>query len=76
MAKMRTTITLDEQVLTAARVHAARTGKADGEVVEEALRKLLGMDLLDRLWATADLDEDEAMGLALEGQRAVRSERG
>jgi hypothetical protein len=75
MSKLRTTVTLDSQVLTATRVHAARLGQADSEVIEEALRKLLGLDLLDRLWAKADLDEDEAMDLALEAQQATRSKR-
>ncbi|MCL2782011.1 MAG: ribbon-helix-helix protein, CopG family [Actinomycetia bacterium] len=76
MAKMRTTVTLDDRVLTAARVRAARTGKSDSEVIEDALRKMLGLDLLDRMWADADLPEDEAMSLALAAQQAVRVHRG
>jgi Ribbon-helix-helix protein, copG family len=72
MAKARTTVTLDEGVLRAVKVKAARTGKGDSEVIEEALRKDLGFDLLDRLWARNDLDEDEAMKLALEAQRWAR----
>ena len=50
----------------------ARTGKGDGEVIEEALRQHLGLDLLDRLWARNDLAEDEAMSLAVEAQHATR----
>ena len=69
---MRTTVTLDEQVLRAVKVKAARTGKGDSQVIEEALRKDLGFDLLERLWARADLDEDEAMKLALEAQGEAR----
>jgi plasmid stability protein len=76
MTKSRTTYSLDDQVVTAARVYAARTGRGDSDVVEEALRSMLGLDLLDSLWAGADLDEDEAMQLALEAQRATRSPRG
>lgn len=72
MAKTRTTLTIDEDVLRAAKVHAARTGQADGEVIEEALRRLLGLDLLERLWAKNDLSEDDAMALALEAQHAGR----
>ena len=75
MAKTRTTVTLDEDVLRAVKVKAARTGKGDSEVIEEALRKDLGFDLLDRLWAKNDLDEDEAMKLALEAQRWARRAR-
>jgi hypothetical protein len=72
MPKVRTTVTLDEQVLRAVKVKAARTGRGDSEVIEEALRKELGFDLLNRLWARADLSEDEGMELALEAQRWAR----
>ncbi|HEX7375263.1 MAG TPA: hypothetical protein VF277_09815 [Steroidobacteraceae bacterium] len=72
MAKVRTTLTIDEQVLRTVRVEAARTGRRDSDVIEAAVRRDLGLDLLDRLWAAADLGEDAAMGLAQEGQRAAR----
>jgi hypothetical protein len=62
-------------VLTAVKVRAARTGKGDSEVIEEALRRDLGLDLLERLWAKNDLREDEAMALAVEAQRATRSRK-
>jgi plasmid stability protein len=72
MPKSRTTVTLDEQVLRAVRVRAARTGRRDSEVIEEALRRDLGLDLLERIWATADLEEDEAVQLAVEVQHESR----
>ena len=75
MSKMRTTVTLDEHVLRAVKVKAARTGRGDSEVIEEALRRDLGFDLLDQLWAKNDLDEDKAMELALEAQRWARRPR-
>jgi hypothetical protein len=75
MSKVRTTVTLDEQVMTAVRVKAARAGKADSEVIEEALRRDLGLDLLERLWAKNDLDPDQAMALAIEAQQATRPHR-
>jgi hypothetical protein len=68
MAKVRTTVTRDERVLRAIRIKAARTGCRDSEVIEEALRRDLGLDLPERIWATADLGEDEAMRLAVEAQ--------
>lgn len=74
MPKQRTTVTLDERVLRAVRVKAARTGRRDSDVIEEALRRDLGLDLLERVWAKADMDEDEAMKLAVEAQH--RSRRG
>ena len=72
MAKTRTTVTIDDEVLRAVKVRAARTGKGDGEVIEEALRRHLGLDLLDRLWARNDLGEQEAVALAVEAQHATR----
>jgi hypothetical protein len=75
MPKARTTVTLDENVLRAVRVKAARTGRRDSEVIEEALRRDLGLDLLERIWARADLDEDEAMRIAVEEQHKARRAR-
>jgi hypothetical protein len=72
MPKVRTTLTVDDEVLRAVRIKAARTGRGDSEVIEEALRRDLGLDLLERLWATADMDPDEAMSLALEAQHTTR----
>ena len=72
MAKVRTTLTIDEEVLRHVRIRAARTDKADSAVIEEALRRDLGLDLLDRIWERNDLPEDEAMRLALEAQRRSR----
>ena len=51
MSKTRTTLTIDEEVLRAVKVRAARLGNGDCEVIEEALRHDLGLELLDRLWA-------------------------
>jgi len=76
MTKTRTTLTIDEDVLRAVKVRAARTGMGESEVIEEAVRKDLGLDLLDRLWARNDLTEGEAMDLAIEAQQAVRNEAG
>jgi hypothetical protein len=72
MPKVRTTLTVDEGVLRAVKVRAARTGKGDSEVIEEALRKELGFDLLERIWARIDVPEDEALALAVEAQHEMR----
>jgi metal-responsive CopG/Arc/MetJ family transcriptional regulator len=74
VTKTRTTLTIDEEVLRAVKVRAARTGKGESEVIEDAVRKELGLDLLDRLWARNDLGDDEAMALAIEAQQAARRE--
>lgn len=49
-------------------------GKSDREV-QASLRRDLGLDLLERLWERADLDEDQAASLAVEAQHAPRHER-
>lgn len=72
MAKVRTTLTVDEDVLRAVKLRAARVGKGDSEVIEGALRRELGFDALDRMWAKNDLAEDAAMQLAVEAQHATR----
>jgi metal-responsive CopG/Arc/MetJ family transcriptional regulator len=76
MTKTRTTLTIDEEVLRAVKVRAARTGKGESEVIEEAVRRDLGLDLLDRLWERNHMTEDEAMDLAIEAQRATRDDSG
>jgi hypothetical protein len=75
MAKVRTTLTIDEEILRAVKVRGARTGKGDSEVIEEALRRELGFDLLDRLWQRNDLDEEQALALSVEGQHKTRRRR-
>ncbi|MEO5966596.1 MAG: ribbon-helix-helix protein, CopG family [Candidatus Limnocylindrales bacterium] len=73
MTKVRTTLTIDPEVLRAVKVRAARLGKGDSDVIEEALRRDLGLDLLGRLWAMNDLDDDEALALASEAQHRTRA---
>lgn len=73
---MRTTLTIDEDVLRAVKVRAARSGMGDSEVIEEALRRELGLDLLERLWHGNGLDEADAISLAVEAQHATRTRRG
>jgi hypothetical protein len=72
MSKVRTTLTVDAGVLKAVKVRAARSGKGDSEVIEDALRRDLGLDLLDRLWATNDLAEEEALALSVQAQHESR----
>jgi hypothetical protein len=72
MPKTRTTLTIDENVLRAVKVHAARSGMGESEVIEKAVRRDLGFDLMDRLWDRNDLSEKEAMALAVDAQKAAR----
>ena len=75
MPKVRTTLTIDEDVLRSAKVKAARTGKRVSEVIEEAVRRDSGLDIWERLWAKNDMDEEEAMALAVEAQHEARRSR-
>ena len=72
MPKTRTTLTIDESVLRAAKVQAARAGQKDSEFIEEAVKDKLGLSVFERAWARYDMDEDEAMALALEAQHETR----
>ncbi len=79
MPREKTTIYIDEALLRAAKVAAARSGKHEYEVVEEALRRHLGFaGVVEQIWAgispaEAPSDEDAAR-LAAEGLAAVRAE--
>lgn len=73
--KVRTTLTIDEDVLRAVKIRAARAGRRDSDLIEESLRRDLGLNVLDEIWARQEMGEDEAMELALEAQAAVRRER-
>ncbi len=75
MARSKTTIYLDPQVLRATRIAAARAGKRDSDVVEDALREYLGLAVIDRIRSRSDRDEEEAMRLAYEELHAMRRER-
>ena len=71
MSKTRTTLTIDEDVLKMVKVRAAREGKGESEIIEEAVRQRLGLDLFEKLWQRNTLDESQAMALALQAQHSA-----
>jgi Arc/MetJ family transcription regulator len=73
--RKKVTVYVDEDVLRAARVRAARTDKRDSDVVEEALRAYLGINVVERVWVRSNLSEDEAMRLAVAETHAARRQR-
>lgn len=75
MAKRKTTVYVEEGLLRAAKVSAARSGKKDYEVFEEALRAYLGLDVLEAVWARSDLDEKQALDLAYREIHQMRREQ-
>lgn len=74
-SKVRTTLTIDESVMRAVRMRAARTGRGDSQVIEDSLRRDMGLDLLERLWERNDLSERDATALAVEAQHQTRPPR-
>ena len=69
MEKVRTTVTLDDEVLRVLKVRAAGTGKRDSEVIEEPLRRELGLDLFELIrWkhhsSSPDPGDDHLIALA------------
>ncbi len=76
MARRRTTLYLDDELLQAATERAARTGRAQRDVIEEALRRYLGLETtVRRIQTRGDLDEDESLALAYRELDAYRAER-
>jgi hypothetical protein len=75
MSKVRTTLTIDESVMKAVKMRAARTGRGDSQVIEESLRREMGLDLLERLWERNDVPERAAEALAVEAQHRTRRQR-
>jgi hypothetical protein len=73
--KVRTTLTIDDEVLRAVKLRAAQSGRGDSEVIEEALRRDLGLDFLEQMWERATLTPEQADVLAVEAQHATRDRR-
>lgn len=79
MARRKTTVYIDDELLTAAKVAAARAHKHEYEIFEEALRRHLALqEVVARVWAGLGdnaLGEDEAQRVAVAEQRAARAEK-
>jgi len=85
MAKKKTTIYLDPDVLIATKVAALTSNRSESAVIEDALRSYLRSghadvaldelrELLERVGYTSDLDEDAALAQAVTEVRGVRRE--
>ena len=86
MAKKKTTVYLDSDVLTATKAAALTSNRSESAVIEDALRSYLRSghgdavrdelrELLARVASTSDLNEDAALAQAVTEVRAVRRER-
>jgi hypothetical protein len=77
VARVKTTVCIEEGLWRAVQQAAAREGVPQYEVFENALRKHLGLDILDDLRARhSDLSDDEALRLAYDELHAYRTEPG
>ena len=72
VTKRKTTVYVDEDVLRATRIRAARAGKRDSEIVESALRAYLGFDAIESVWGRSDLSEKDALELAYDEVHSSR----
>lgn len=70
MAKLKTTLSIDEDLMRQVRIRAARSGRTQSEFLEAALRE--GLGVIERIRAKAGLSEDEALRLASEVVHEVR----
>jgi hypothetical protein len=77
--RKKTTVYLDAELLTAAKILAARTGRHEYEVIEDALRMYVRKadterlrTLIDRVASRSALDDDEALELAYAELHAAR----
>ena len=67
MARRKTTVYIDEELLRAAKIEAARTDRSDSDVIEDALRRMLQLEVADRIWArnsAQPLTADQALTIA------------
>ncbi len=84
MARKKTTIYLEPDLLTATKALAASSGRREYEVVEDALRAYMRSDeagqarqelkdLLDRVAERSTLSDEESMKLAYDELHAART---
>ncbi len=75
MARKKTTVYMDEDLLRSARILAERTDRSEYDIFEDAVRRYLGLHLLEQVWGREDLpDEVAALELAYEELHSMRSE--
>lgn len=70
--RKKTTVYLEPDLLRAAKVWAARTGRKDYEILEDALRNYLGFEVIQNVWEKSDLSEEESLELAYKELHASR----
>ncbi len=72
MTRRPTTLYLDDEILRAVQAVASRRQPDQAQIVEDALRRYLGLDVVNEVWGGSDLSEAEAPALADEQKHAAR----
>ena len=62
--RRKTTVYLEDGLLRALKVAAARSGQREYQVMEQALRAYLGWEMLEKVGSRTSLGEKEALALA------------
>ncbi len=73
MARVKTTLMVDEELMRRVRVKAARTGKTHSDILEEALRQ--GLDPFERVRMKVRLAEADALAVAGAALEETRKDR-
>ena len=73
--RIKITLSLPAEVVRAYRINAARQGKRDNSVIEEALRAHLGLGLLEELTRIPGLYDKSDQDISEIAVRAVRKVR-
>jgi metal-responsive CopG/Arc/MetJ family transcriptional regulator len=73
MAKVKTSLSIDESLMRQVRIRAERSNRSQSEVVEAALREGLGIGI-ERLRGKAQLSENEALDIASKTVHEIRSQ--
>jgi hypothetical protein len=72
MAKVKTTLSIDESLMRQVRIRAARSNTSQSEVLEAAIRE--GLGIIERIRAKAQLSESEALDTASRTVHDIRSQ--
>ncbi|MQA99189.1 MAG: ribbon-helix-helix protein, CopG family [Actinobacteria bacterium] len=72
MARVKTTLSIDESLMRQVRIRAARSNKSQSEVLEAALRE--GLGIIERIRAKARLSDEEAIDIASKAVHEVRAQ--
>ncbi len=73
--RKKTTIYIQAELLRAAKVAAAQSGRREYEILEDALKRYLGRAALDSMWSRNDMSAEDASSLVSEALRSIRRAR-